>query len=197
MISLYDHYKFKGYAKIIIDLINKAKFISYKKSLKDVLNRNYDIIQKAYCQVNKIDIELFSIEEPDEFLNKIQTFKSRYNNIYKSTVDALNKSNRVLESDNEYLEDDSIKPILKKYINEFFKCRDIPANYDDFEGESDMLCKLAGDDENEDLYYSLCDKIYDTITQFKDGGFACNINEFIEPLKYVKIQIKGNKRNEG
>ena len=197
MISLYDHYKFKGYSKIIIDLMNKAKFISYKKSLKDVLNRNYNIIQKAYDQVNKIDKELFSIEEPDEFLNKVQTFRSRYSNIYKSTVDALNKSNKVLESDNEYLEDDSIKPILKKYISGFFICRDMTADYDDFWEGSDMLYELARDDENELLFDSLCDKMYATITQFKDNGFACNINGFIEPLKYVKIQVKGNKRNEG
>ena len=204
MISLYDHYdhnKFKGgytkIIKIIIDLMDKAKFISYKKSLKDVLNRNYDIIQKAYDQVNKIDKEIFSIKDQDEFLNKIQTFRSRYSNIYKSTVDALNKSNKVLESDNEYLEDDSIKPILEKYINGLFIYRDMTTDYDDFWEGSDMLYELAKDDENEELFNSLCNKMYTTITQFKDNGFACNINEFIEPLKYVKIQVKGNKRNEG
>ena len=124
MTSLYDHYKFNRYSRMIndlVDIIDKAKFISYKKSVKDVLNRNYDIIQKAYDQVNKMDKELFSIKNQDEFLNKIQTFRSRYSNIYKSTVDALNKSNEILKSDDEYLEDDSIKPILKKYLNEFSK----------------------------------------------------------------------------
>ena len=200
MTSLYDHYKLKGYSRMIVDLvdiIDKAKFISYKKSLKDVLYRNYDIIQKAYDQVNKIDKELFSIKDQDEFLNKIQTFRSRYSNIYKSTVDALNKSNEILESDNEYLEDESIKPILKKYINGFFRCRDVTADYDDFWEASDMLCELSKDDENEQLFDSLCNKMYITITQFKDNGFVGNINGSIEPLKYVKIQVRGNKRNEG
>ena len=70
-------------------------------------------------------------------------------------------------------------------------------DYDDFWEGSDMLYELARDDENELLFDSLCDKMYATITQFKDNGFACNINGFIEPLKYVKIQVKGNKRNEG
>ena len=95
------------------------------------------------------------------------------------------------------MEDDSIKPILKKYISGFFICRDMTADYDDFWEGSDMLYELARDDENELLFDSLCDKMYATITQFKDNGFACNINGFIEPLKYVKIQVKGNKRNEG
>ena len=200
MTSLYDHYKFNRYSRMIddlVDIIDKVKFISYKKSVKDVLNRNYNIIQKAYDQVNKIDKELFSIKNQDEFLNKIQTFRSKYSNIYKSTVDALNKSNEVLKSDDEYLEDDSIKPILKKYLNEFSKCRNITTDYDDFWEGSDMLYELARDDENEELFNSLCNKMYTTITQFNDDGFVGNINGSVEPLKYIKIQLKGNKRNEG
>lgn len=180
------------------NLIKQVKFVKYNPNVINMMNDYMNFTKKYDSKLEKLDNEFANIKTVTEFQSKEDSFKTKYNALYKERKTVYDKLlNKYKGINEEWVTDngDKIIPILTNYLKTFL---DWNSRYykntdgDDFWERLSFLSDWNDEEEyNEDIinnaYY-----IWQIVSEPMNIIMENN-NKFKDPFKYIKMQFAGDK----